>query len=405
MARPRAMIVTAGVHQAPLILKARELGYEILATDSNSSAPSLSLADHIAVVDATNFLELLRVARNFRPEAILTEQTDVAVPAVAFVADTLGLPGIGYRTAVQATDKWEMRKICRQTGIPTPPFRLVESVEEAFAAVDEIGLPVVVKPVDNQASRGVTKVEETGGIEEAANRALAGSPTGRALVEQQMFGAECSVETFVSGDIISVLGVSEKTKSRPPFSFDLQLIYPGSFSTDQFRALSDFNSKVIRALGVRMGFVHAELIITADGVRLIEVAARGCGARVTTDLLPRLTGTDLLAARLLQASGHDIKIAPTQQDLVGILRFFEFEAGMVQRINGLEEAASLDGVIHLEFSPTIGTVLTEPHSGDQRPGFVLATAASREEAIKLANEVMTTVTVDIDSDDAVTGPR
>jgi cysteine synthase A len=162
---------------------------------------------------------------------------------------------------------------------------------------------------------------------------------------------------------------------------------------------------VIAAIGIRMGFVHAELIMTADGVRLIEIAARGCGARVATDLLPHLTGIDLLAARVRQASGHDVKLPPVQQELVGILRFFEFEAGIVRGISGLEEAAAEPGVLHIEFGPTIGTVLSEPRSGDQRPGFVLAAAASRDEAIKLGNKVMSTVRLDIDPANAKAASR
>jgi biotin carboxylase len=398
------MIVTAGANQAPLILKARELGYDVLATDSNAGAPSLPLADHSAIVDAADFAELLRVARRWRPQAILTEQTDVAVPGVAFVADTLGLPGIGYRTAVRATDKWEMRKACQATGLPTPAFRLVESAEQAVAAARELGLPVVIKPVDNQASRGVTKVDATDAVEAAAVRALAASATGRALVEQQMFGAECSVESFVCGDTVTILGVSEKTKSNPPYSYDLRLIYPGSFTAEQFRAIATANAQVIGAIGIRMGFAHTELIMTADGVRLIEVAARGCGARVITDLLPRLTGIDLLAARLHQAAGREVSMAQTQPQLVGMLRFFEFAPGVVRSVSGLEAAAALDGVIHLQFSPTVGATLCEPRSGDQRPGFVLAAAASREQVIELGNKVMRTVQIEIDSADRSAGP-
>jgi biotin carboxylase len=396
MAVPRIMIVTASRHQAPLIVKAKSMGYNVLATDSNADAPSLSLADHSAVVDAANVSELLRVARKYQPHAIVSEQTDVAVPGVAYVADALGLPGIGYETAIRATDKWEMRKTCRSAGLPSPTFQLVKSAAEAIAAVEGIGLPVVIKPVDNQASRGVTKVTSLAAVSEAANRALVASRTGRALVEELMIGAECSVESFISGGTINVLGISEKKKCKPPFSFDLQLIYPGAFSTSQLAEIEGMNAKVIRAIGIQMGFAHAEMMVTADGVRLIEVAARGCGARVVTDLLPRLTGIDLLAARVRQASGEEAFIPPFRQELVGILRFFELPSGKVRRVSGLKEAAALPGVIHLDFGPTIGTSLSDANSADQRPGFVLAVAQNRSEAIELADRVTRLVRVEID---------
>jgi biotin carboxylase len=404
MTAPRIMIVTASRHQAPLILKAKSMGYDVLATDSNADAPSLALADHSAIVDAANVSELLRVARLYQPQGIVSEQTDVAVPGVAYVADALGLPGIGYETAIRATDKWEMRKACRNAGLPSPAFELVKSVTEADAAVKGIGLPVVIKPVDNQASRGVTKVRSLAEVPEAASRALGASRTGRALVEELMVGMECSVESFISGGTINVLGISDKKKCKPPFSFDLQLVYPGAFSVSQLVEIEDMNAKVIRAIGIHMGFAHAEMIMTADGVRLIEVAARGCGARVVTDLLPRLTGIDLLATRLRQASGEETYIPNFRQELVGILRFFEFPSGEIRRISGLNEAAAQPGVIHLEFTPTIGTSLFDANSADQRPGFVLAAARNRPEAIELADRVMGLVQVEIAPPTQAAGP-
>jgi formate-dependent phosphoribosylglycinamide formyltransferase (GAR transformylase) len=90
------MIVTGSQqHQRPLVQKAKALGHEVLVTDRRPDAPVLVLADHAVVADATRREDILRVASQFRPHAILGEQTDIAVPAVAFVAERLGLPGIG----------------------------------------------------------------------------------------------------------------------------------------------------------------------------------------------------------------------------------------------------------------------------------------------------------------------
>ncbi len=306
--KQRVMVVTAGRQQGPVILKAKELGFEVLATDRDADAPSLALADHAVTVNADDLTELWRVAREFRPHAILTEQTDVGVASVAYVAERLGLPGIGYETALRATDKWRMREACRGAGLATPEYRLAMTAEEAIAAARDIGLPVVIKPTDNQSSRGVTKVTEMAAVPPAAATALAASVSGRILVETCMAGQESSIESFVIGDSVHVLGICEKVKCAPPYSFDLQLIYPAAFSADTIVEIETLNRQVIAAIGIRMGFVHAEVIITSQGARLIEVAARGCGARVATDLLPKMTGIDLLELRLRQSLGEQVHV-------------------------------------------------------------------------------------------------
>jgi formate-dependent phosphoribosylglycinamide formyltransferase (GAR transformylase) len=109
VSRVRVMIVTASRHQRSLILKAKTMGYDVMATDSRVDAPALSFADRAAVVDAASREDLFRIAYEFQPHAIVSEQTDVAVPGVAYVAERLGLPGIGFETALRATDKWRMR--------------------------------------------------------------------------------------------------------------------------------------------------------------------------------------------------------------------------------------------------------------------------------------------------------
>src|SRR5690348_1388983 len=80
----RVMVVTAGRHQASLILKAKALDCEVLATDRDAGAASFTHADRHAVVDSADGESLLSVARDFSPDAILSEQTDIAIPAVAY---------------------------------------------------------------------------------------------------------------------------------------------------------------------------------------------------------------------------------------------------------------------------------------------------------------------------------
>src|SRR5262245_38475553 len=120
--RPRVMIVAAGSAQVALILKATELGFEVLATDISDAAPALAFADRSAIADSSDRHELLRVASDFQPHAIVTEQTDIAVASSAFVAARLGLPGIDHGAAVRATDKWHFREACRRAAIAGPRY-------------------------------------------------------------------------------------------------------------------------------------------------------------------------------------------------------------------------------------------------------------------------------------------
>ena len=153
--RRTVLIIPASAYVLPVIRRAQALGLAVVATDRNPGAPGLHAADHAEIVDIFDMERMLAVARRYDVEAVVTEQTDAAVPTAAWVAEQLGLPSIGYEVACTATNKWRMREACRHAGIPLPVYRKVSSAPEAVDAAREIGLPVVLKPVDAQASRGV----------------------------------------------------------------------------------------------------------------------------------------------------------------------------------------------------------------------------------------------------------
>ena len=288
----KLLVLTAGSWQVPVIARAKELGLEVIATDQSPNAPGLAFADVKELVSCLDVDAVLGIARKHRIDGVIAEQTDVAVVTAAHVAQQLGLPGIDVKTARQATNKWLMREACRRGGIPIPRYRRVHSADEAKKASEETGLPVVVKPVDGQSSKGVTKVWRIADVSRGYECARAASRCGEVLIEEMLTGTESSVEGFHFGDHLMVLGISEKWKCPPPQSFDVRLVYPASFPETTMAEIRDVNRRVVNALGISFGITHAEYIITSRGVYLLEAAARGCGAGVASRLIPAITGFD-----------------------------------------------------------------------------------------------------------------
>jgi biotin carboxylase len=386
---PRQLLVlTAGSYQIPVLQRARALGLRVVATDRDANAPGLALADVAEQVDVTDRDAVLALAQRHRVDGVIAEQSDVAVRTAAFVAQGLGLPGIGVETARRATDKHAMRDACRAADVPMPAYRAVGSPEVAFAAAREIGFPVVVKPVDSQASRGVTKVTGAEQLAAAFARAVAASSSGGVLVEELLVGTEGSVESFVAAGAVTMLGFCDKVKCPPPFSYDLRLVYPGDYPPAVVRQIVELNERVVRAVGITMGLVHVEFIVTARGAQLIEVAARGCGARVATDLLPALTGVDVIGLRLRQALGEDVAAPQPRTDRAGVLQFLALAPGRIDRIADARVAGALDDVLLVHLLRGRGDVIETVESGDGRPGFVMTTGDSRAAAIAAAERAI-----------------
>ena len=395
LAGKNLLIITAGALQKSVILKAQEMGLRVIATDRNPEAPGLKIADHAEVVDTLDMDAVLRVARGHRVDGVITEQTDVAVPVAAYVAEKMELPGIGYNVSVAATNKWLMRERCRRAGIPGPEYRRVSTLDEAVAAAEEIGPPVIIKPVDAQSSRGVAKIRDVTEIPQWFAKTKSQSREGSVLVEEMMIGTESSAEGFVAEGQVHVFAICDKTKCPPPYSYDLRLFYPGAFPDNVLDEIRALNERVIQALGISLGMTHAEYIVTARGVRLLEIAARGCGARVATHLIPAMTGIDPIKARIRQALGLDADLGEPAFQRSGVLEFLMLPPGRVKSIEGLDEARCIPGVIEVGYNVRAGDRIGVVESGAGRPGYLLAVGENRTEVLSIIEEVKSTLKVEM----------
>jgi formate-dependent phosphoribosylglycinamide formyltransferase (GAR transformylase) len=393
----KLLIITASALQKVSILQAQRMGLKVVATDKDPNAPALKISDYPEVVDSLDLERMLGVARKHKVDGVVTEQTDVAVATAAYVAEEMGLPGIGYQVSLAATNKWLMRERCRAVGIPGPKYRKVRTLEEAVAAFEEIGVPVVIKPVDAQASRGVAKIWDVGEVPKWFSKAKSHSREGSVLVEEMMSGAELSVEAFVECGRVRVLGVCEKVKCPPPYSFDLRLLYPASFSEGTMNEILILNEKVIGAIGITMGLTHGEYIVTKRGVRLLELAARGCGARVITHLIPAMKGINPLEARIRQAVGAAPHLGEARVNKIGVLEFLMMPPGRIKSIEGLDEARRIQGVIYMGVKVRAGTTVPVAENGDGRQGCMLAVGESVAEVLAVVDQVKAKLKVEMET--------
>src|SRR5512132_1834735 len=207
-------MVGAGRHQRRAIERARELGLRVVAVDRNADAPGLAAADEGDVVDFTDVAAVTDAARRHAVDGVLTVSADRAVPVVAAVAETLGLPGIGAETAHLMTHKVAMRRLFAERGVPQPRFAAARSLHEAYAAVETVGFPAVLKPADSGGQRGVFRLDSIDDLGAHLHTALAESPTEETIIESYHEGIELNGLAIARGGHVTPLTLSDRL--RPP---------------------------------------------------------------------------------------------------------------------------------------------------------------------------------------------
>jgi biotin carboxylase len=383
----RLMILGASRYYIRSIIAARELGYEVVVTDRNPESAGFRYADHHEVVDIADIDRSIDVARKYKIDGVIALH-DFGVRTAASVAEYFGLVGISPQVASWATDKASMRRRWEEAGVPSARFRVVDTIEEAYGAVDELDMwPLVVKPADSRGggSRGVSKVENRSQLKAALEFAQSFYKSETVVIEEFLEGIEHSVETITYGGETHILAVSDKQKTRSPYRVDKRVIYPTLMTGKPLERIHESVKAAVRTLGVDVGPAHVELCTTRDGPRLFELGAR-CGGGGTPDpIVPFLTGVEMFKEVVRISQGEKPKNLVPRYMRGCVYLFLTPQTGIVKGVRGLEAVRAWENILDCEVLLKAGDEVREVKSGGDRVGFIIAGGETRQSAIALAD--------------------
>ena len=394
MDQKKVLIVGAGPAQYSGIAKAKKMGLFTIVADRDENAPGLGIADVPLVVDVKDIASLIQVARQYHIDGVFLVSSEVSVMTVAAIAEELNLPGIGTNTARIATDKGLMREIYLENGVPSPEFKIVHSLGETYQFIKKLSLPVVLKPADNAGSRGVTLVIHEDEIEDAYLRAMSNSNKNKVLVESFMDGIEVSVEAFVYKGDITILALSDKIRTPPPYLLDTMVIFPSNFPKATLNDICDVAVRAIKSVGIDNGPVHIEIMMTDNGPKMVELAARGPGFKVFTEMIPFVTGVDVVEGVIKLAIGEepDLNVIANR---AAVLKFIEANPGKIEKITGLEKVKTIKGVHDFDFYLSVNDIIKPVTCGDDRIGHIITYADSREKALEIVEMAERLLEIDV----------
>lgn len=407
MPRKKLMILGAGRGQVPIIKLARAMGHEAIVVSIRGNYPGISLADKHLEIDVRDKESVLAAAESEGIDGVIADQIDIAVPSVAFVAETLGLPGIGYERSLRFTDKYMMRLECERLGIASPRFMKATTIEEARAACDHTGLPVVVKPVDNAGSKGVGLASRLDELPRLFEEAINCSRKKAVIIEEFIEGAEYLVEGLVIEGVPHNLAIAERQDFRIPGRFiPNRTVYRPAENMVEARILQA-NLDLISGLELPMGATHSEFLVQKGSgkVYLVETAARGGGCYISSDLVPLATGIELNRHLIEMALGKAVGINPhdIRTNVCGFI-CFSLPAGLITSVSG-REAVSRMPKVHkaLLDNLEVGMEARPMMDKSMRQGPILIQADSIEDFNETVARIRETLAVAVQTQDGRAG--
>ncbi len=283
-------------------------GYEVVLVNSN---PATIMTD--PEVATTTYIEPLlagpvrQVIEREKPDALLPTlggQTALNLAKTLHEDGTLErhgveLIGADYDAIERAEDRELFRDTMRRAGLRVPRSAIAHTIEDAHAAIAQVGLPFIVRPAFTLGGKGGGVVRTEAELERVVGRGLKASPISQVLIEESVLGwdeFELEVMRDRADNVVIVCSI-ENLDPMGVHTGDSVCVAPQQTLTDkQYQRLRDQAIAAIRAVGVETGGSNVQFAVN-----------RATGEIVVIEMNPRVSRSSALASK---ATGFPIaKIA------------------------------------------------------------------------------------------------
>ena len=380
----KALLCGSGELGKEVVIELQRYGVETIAVDRYANAPAMQVAHRSHVIDMLDPVALRKVIEDEKPDLIIPEVEAIATPVLVEL-EKEGYHVIPTANAALLTMNREgIRRLAHETlGLPTADYRFADTYEEFKAAVGEVGIPCVVKPIMSSSGHGQSTVRCEEDIDRAWHNAQEGGRAGAGRV---------IVEAFVKFDyeitLLTVRHSGGTTTLEPIGHHQVDGDYreswqPQPMTTSALDRAREIAVKITGALG-GYGIFGVEMFVKGDEVIFSEVSPRPHDTGMVTMITQDLSEFALHARAVLGLPVPAIRFfGPGASKAIVI----EGDTDKVE-FSGIEEALSEEGVqIRLFGKPQV--------QGHRRYGVILATDASVELALAKAERAYSKIDVKI----------
>ncbi len=380
----RALLLGSGELGKEIAIELQRFGVEVIACDKYANAPAMQIAHRSHVFNMLDGEALRQVVEQEHPSLIIPEVEAIATPTL------LALEKEGYRiiptanAAFLTMNREAIRRLAaEQLGLPTARYAFADTHEEYLAAIEQIGLPCVVKPIMSSSGHGQSTIKQPADIEQAWLTSQEGGRAGAGRI---------IVEGFVPFDyeitLLTVRHAGGTLFLQPIGHHQVNGDYreswqPQAMSETALQKAQHIARQVTDALG-GYGIFGVEMFVCGDEVLFSEVSPRPHDTGMVTMISQDLSEFALHARAILGFPIPEVRfLGPSASRAIVI-------EGDTNRVtfSGLENALALPKVeLRLFGKPEV--------VGHRRYGVVLATGDTVAEALPRSADALAEIQVHI----------
>lgn len=371
----KKLLIIGGPRMAcNIVHKAHEMGLYVIVADQFKNSPAKEVSDERFLVSIDDVDGLVKLAREQKVDGIITGYMDAVLPYYQKVCDILHLPCYATEEQIKmANNKDFFKETCIKYHVPVVPQY---EIDDSLNDIDSINIeyPVVVKPVDNSGSKGISVCHNKEELILGCKKAIICSKRGKFIVEKLMNGTEVNVEYHLNNGEIILETIMEKRLNRTKDSYislPSAFLYPSPFITRYKQEVNDLVVHMFHELGMKNGTIFMQAFATPDKILFHEMGFRLGGAMAykfvetccnysPMELLINFAVNGIMSKNSLKEFVNPNFYGRTCVELVPTLKL-----GKIVNIDGFEEIKKLKEVIHIEQRRFEGECVKEEGSYDQ----------------------------------------
>jgi biotin carboxylase len=394
------LLPTTSYRNDDFLAAAEQLGVEVISVANycHQLAPSWGMSPIRSVPfdQPLAALKQLQTALGRKPDAVLAVD-DSGLDLAALLCEYLYLPGNSPAAVRLTRDKLAFRNLLRGGGLLCPDFRHLDNDAQARKLAQPLRFPVVVKARRLSASRGVIRADTPREYAQAVQRvrdiqAKADRESAELgmIVENFIPGREHALEGLLQNGRLRVLALIDKPDPLDgPYFEETLYLTPSRLAQDVQDQIAQTVQRACALAGLESGPVHAEMRVNAEGVWLLEIAARSIGG-LCGRILRQALGMSL--EQLILRDALKLPLPELGHAAAsGVMMIPIPDQGIFQSARGLAEALAVPGVSGVQITASPGQLVAAPPEGASYLGFIFAQGSSPdavEASLRLAQQLL-----------------
>lgn len=396
---PIILVLGGGFTQADVVKSAIPLGMRVVVVDANPEAYCKRKFPEITFLN-TSFTDTEAVINlldhiGIKPDCVVAYGSDLSVMSQAILANHYGIKGHNIEVAQNLRDKLSMMKLWKEAGFAVPPFVEIDSlgVLQEIDIEERVGFPLVVKPSDASAQRGVRLIREKKDLEKAL--AFAFRFSKKVIFSKYIEGIELAVTTYHEEGVGKTILITERLTLDPDKHLGIchAHLFPPRISSDLIEKVKTTLVRAAEVLGVKEGPTYSQVILHNGDIYLLEMGGRFGGGR-DSELYQLITGIDNIEVylkRLLFGESGFNKLVFPSKDKGAIVKFLIGKEGKLKDVIVPKEVKEQFVSFNLFYE--IGDYIPPLESASGRIGYFILEGSNPDELLQKANSLSSQIKV------------